>query len=130
MIVDLPGTLARERFGRPIEAIGRVLGVAMDKIENTVRAGPGTIDEVGPGHGTLGRHAGAEVAEAPRRAQLLEVGQQPIAHHGFRQSRVHAVDADYNNLLAGAARYPSRSAQEITPARHDGTGTSGEGSAL
>ena len=37
------------------------------------------------------------------RSQLRQVREQAVAHHVRRQPRVHAVDADDDDLLAGAA---------------------------
>ena len=90
--------------------------VAVDEVEDAVRAGPGAVDEVGPGDRALRRNAGAQIAEAARRPQLGQVGEQALAASCFRtELRVHAVDADDDDLLArGSAtrggRCPANSA--------------------
>ena len=89
--------------------------MAMDEVEDAVRAWAGAVDEVGPGHRALRRNAGAETAESASRAQLGQVGQQALLHHAA-QARVHAVDADHDDSSCPGLRETRvRSAED--PAR-------------
>ena len=76
--------------------------VAMDEVEDAVRAWTGTVDEIGPGHGALRRHARSQAAESADRTDFLEIGQQTLLHHRRAQARIHAVDADHDHFLAEA----------------------------
>ncbi len=72
-------SLTGNRLGRGIEGRTLLLRVAVDEIEDAVRAGPRAVDEIGPGHGTLGRYAGAQVAESAAGASLARLGSRPAS---------------------------------------------------
>ena len=70
VVADLPAALAGHRLGGRVERRALLVRVAMDEIEDAVRARPGAVDEVGPGDRALRRNAGAQAAEPAGRAQL------------------------------------------------------------
>ena len=99
VFADLPRSFGGERLGRGEKRRTLALRVAVDEVENPVRARPGAVDETGPGHGALRRDAGSQRAEPAPPAEPVQVRQFPGVHHGQRQARIHAVHADDDHAL-------------------------------
>ena len=86
--------------------VGR--GIALHEVEDAVTAGVHAGDHGGPGHGALRRDGGGEALEIAFAAEAIEIGQRaPVV---FEEHRVHAVDADNDELAAGEARDRMRAA--------------------
>ena len=81
MVADFPTALAGQRLGGRVERLALLVRMAVDEVEDAVRARPGAVDEVGPGHRALRRNAGAQVAEPAGGSQLCKVGQLAGLHH-------------------------------------------------
>src|SRR5262249_11706660 len=92
MFADLPRPLAGQRPGGGEERLALFVRMAVDEVEDAVRARPGAVDEVGPGDGTLRGDARAQGAESAAFAQPRKVRQLSFFHHGGAQHGVHAVD--------------------------------------
>src|SRR5437868_10241193 len=103
MVAHFPEALSWNDFRSRIVGSTLLRRMAMNEIENAVRAWPGAVDEVGPGHGTLWRNAGPQVAKPAGGAQLGKIGEQSFRHHALRQARIHAIDADNDDFLPGTA---------------------------
>src|SRR5262245_43390472 len=113
VIADLPASLARECLRGRVERSALFLRMAVDKIEDAVRAWPRAVDECGPGDRALRRYARAETAESALFRQPSEVWQLASLHHGRRQTRIHAVDADDDDLHACGPRGAPGAANEV-----------------
>ena len=113
VVAHLPEPLAGQGLGGRVKRGALVLRVAVDEVEDPVRAGPGAVDEVGPRHGTLRRGARAQAAETPARSELFQVGEQTSLHHALRKPGVHAVHADHDHLLPEAPRDVTAATQPV-----------------
>src|SRR5262249_1182954 len=102
MVPNLPGPYPGDDLGGGVDGLALVVGVAGDEVEDAMRARAGAVDEVGPGARARGGDARAQGAEAPLLAQPSQVGKLAGRHHELAQARVHAVDADDDDLLADA----------------------------
>ena len=60
VVAHLPGPLAGHGLGGRVEGGALLLRVAVDEVEDPVRAGPRAVDEIGPGDGALRRRARAQ----------------------------------------------------------------------
>ncbi len=125
VVAELAASFAGQRFSRRIERLARFVRMAMDEVEDAVRARIGAVDEGGPCHGALRRNAGCQAAEAAGRAHLGQVRQQALTHQLGAQFRVHSVDADHDHLLAEASRDAALAVQPIAAADR---GAAGDGS--
>src|SRR4051812_7324244 len=103
-------TLAGQRFRGTVKGIQgnltapRLLGMAMEEVEDAVRPWSRAIDEVGPGHRTLWWYTGGQVTETTRRAQSGQVRQLAPRQQVLAQTRVHAIHADDDHLVTGRTR--------------------------
>ena len=70
----IASAFARHGFRSGIESGALLVRVPMDEVEDAVRAWPGAVDEIGPGHRALRRNAGPQLAKPARRAELGEIG--------------------------------------------------------
>ena len=104
------------------------MGVAVNEVKDSVRAGSSAVDEIGPGDRALRRNAGAQIAETPAAREPRQIGEQTLAHHAFGQPGVHAVNADDDDFFTGRPRDPPH-----TPQPHSspgGTDSAGGGQPL
>ena len=75
------------------------LGIAMDEIEDAVPAGVHAGNQVRPGHRTLRRNAGGQQPERSLLSEGRKVRHLALGHELFQKLRVHAVDAENDELL-------------------------------
>ena len=71
----------------------------MDEIKDAVPACIHAGDQVRPGHRTLRRNAGGEQAERSLLRQGGKIRHPALGHELFQQLRIHAVDAENDDLL-------------------------------
>ena len=74
MVADLDAAFAGKGLGSGVERHALLVRMAVNEVEDAVRAGAGAVDEVGPGDGALRRNARAQVAETALRPQLGQLG--------------------------------------------------------
>ena len=108
----------------------------MDKIKDVVPPGVHSGDQVRPRYRTLWRNAGGEQAKRSLRSQSGEVWHPPFVHELLQELRIHAVDAEDDQLLFSmpitartlargqlgsgtkkqqASKYPDNFLQRLTP---------------
>ena len=71
----------------------------MNEIKNAVSACIHARDQIRPGHRTLRRNTGGEQAKRSLLGQYGEVRHLALGHELFQQLRVHAVNAENNELV-------------------------------
>ena len=59
-----------------------IVWMAMNKIEDPVGSGSGTVDEIGPRHGTLRWGTRSQISKTACGTHFGKVGQQALLHHG------------------------------------------------
>ncbi len=114
-----------DRLGDGVDRPALVVRIAVDEVEDAVRARPGAVDEAGPRDRTLRRNAGAQVAETARGTQPREVRHLPGVEHPLAEPWIHAVHADDDDLLAERARRGPAAAQPVRAAADRGGGRGG-----
>ena len=77
VVAHLPGPLAGHGLGGRVKRGALLLRMAVDEVEDPVRAGPRAVDEVGPGDGALRRRARAQLLKPPPARSFSRLGSRP-----------------------------------------------------
>ena len=109
------------------------VGIAMNKIKDAMPARIHARDQVGPRHRALGRNAGGEQTKRPLLGQDRKVRHLAFGHELLQKLRVHAVDAENDDLpvavpfsrLAGKQRHSDGTQQQEETKFLDSLGTQG-----
>ena len=83
MISDVPPSLTRNGFRRGVKwMLALIVWMSMNKIEDPVGSGSGTVDEIGPRHGALRWSTRSQISKTACGTHFGKVGQQALLHHG------------------------------------------------
>src|SRR5262249_35622118 len=75
------------------------LGVAVDKIEDSVTTGIRSGDEARPGDRTLRRHRRLQISEMPLLNEALKIRHQTRGDESLQQIRIHSIHAENDDTL-------------------------------
>ena len=78
----------------------------MDEIKNPVPAGIHPRNQIRPCHRTLRRNAGGKLAKRPPLRQRRKVRHLSFRHKTSKQLRIHAINAQHNQLLVAVPFLP------------------------